>query len=415
MRVLIATVGSAGDVHPLLAIAQSLLVRGHAVELLAPPIFEPLARQVGVAFHAVGTAELYAKTLQHPKLWHPIDGLGVMWRGMIRPAIQPVYERIRQAAQSGRITVLASPVVFGARLAQEKLGIPLVSAYTAATMLRSIHDPLTIAQWRVPSWMPRVARQAAWMALDRLKLEPMARPAVESVRQNLKMTSCSDSLFGSWMHSPDAGVTLFPDWFAARAIDWPGQVEQAGFPLFDGDERDFNDAALTDFLERGPPPVVFAPGTATADARVFWEAASSACDLLGIRGVLLCSDATQLPALMSRSVHVVPYVPFSWLLHRSSALVHHGGIGSCAQALKAGIPQVAVPRGYDQFDNAWRIERLGVGQTIRHERLDGKSLAATLRRLLASDTVAHAARSAQQLIDPTGARDKVCDVVERYQ
>lgn len=415
MRVLIATVGSAGDVHPMLAIAQNLRFRGHQVELLAPPIFESLAHQVGVAFHAVGAFEQYAKTLQHPRLWHPIDGLGVMWRGMIRPAIQPVYERIRDVAQGGRITVLASPIAFGARLAQERLGIPLITAYTAATMLRSVHDPLTIAQWRVPSWMPRVARQAAWMALDRLKLEPMARPAVESVRQDLKMTSCSDSLFGSWMHSPDAGVTLFPDWFAARAIDWPGQVEQAGFPLFDGDERGFSDPALTEFFAQGPPPVVFAPGTATADARVFWKAASSACDLLGVRGILLCSDASQLPAQISRFVHVVPYVPFSWLLKRSCALVHHGGIGSCAQALKAGIPQVAVPRGYDQFDNAWRIERLGVGQTIRHDQLDGISLAETLRRLLASDGVAQAARSAQQRIDPTGARDKVCDVVERFQ
>jgi rhamnosyltransferase subunit B len=415
MRVLIATLGSAGDVHPLLAIAQSLRLRGHQVELISPPCFEPMARQLGVEFHPVGTAEHYARTLAHPKLWHPIDGLGVMWRGMIKPAIAPVYERIEEAARRGKITVLASPIVFGARLAQEKLGIPLVTAYTAATMVRSVRDPLTIAQWRVPSWLPGFARSMAWKALDQFKLEPMARPTLDAMRHDWQLDPLSEPIFGSWMHSPDAGVTLFPDWFAAQAVDWPRQIEQAGFPLFDGDGQGVDEPALQAFLDQGPPPVVFAPGTATVELRAFLGAAVSACESLGIRGVMICNDASQLPANLPRSTHVVRYAPFSWLLPRSRALVHHGGIGSCAQALQAGIPQVAVPRGYDQFDNAWRIERLGVGQSIRHQDFDGTLLAATLGRLLSSDGVAQAARGVRQRIDPMAARNTVCDVVERFR
>jgi rhamnosyltransferase subunit B len=415
MKAVLVALGSAGDVHPFLAIGQALAARGHEVEILANPIFAESVIRHKLAFSAVGTADDFASTLRHPLLWHPINGLGVMWRGMIKPAIAPVYKRIEAAARSGKIAVVASPIAFGARLAQERLGIPLVTAYTAATMLRSVEDPLTIAQWRVPSWMPRLARKAAWEALDRFKLEPMARPTLEAMRQDLGLGPFAGRVFGSWMHSTDAGVTLFPDWFAMRADDWPAQVEQASFPLFDGDRQGFDESDLQAFLEQGPPPVVFAPGTAAVEPSAFLGAAVAACKSLGIRSVLMCHDRSQVPASLPRSIHTMQYAPFSWLLPRSRALVHHGGIGSCAQALQAGIPQVTVPRGYDQFDNTWRIERLGVGRGISHRGLDGGSLAATLGQVLSDEGVARAARTVQTRMDPVAGRDKVCDVVERFR
>jgi rhamnosyltransferase subunit B len=415
MRVLIATLGSAGDVHPMLAIAQSLLLRGHQVELLSHSVFGALARQLGVGFHPIGTADQYAAALAHPKLWHPIDGLGVMWRGIIKPAMVPVYERIRDVAHEEKIVLLASPIVFGARLAQERLGIPLVTAYTAATMVRSVQDPLTIAQWRVPPRTPRWARRAAWMTLDRFKLEPMARPALDAARSELGLRPAEGSIFGAWMHSPDAGVTLFPDWFAMRASDWPAQIEQAGFPLFDGDRQDFAEPELQAFLDQGAPPVVFAPGTAAVDTQAFFTSAVSACEALGLRGVLLSNGTSQVPGTLPGSVHVARYAPFSWLLPKACALVHHGGIGSCAQAMQAGIPQVTVPRGYDQFDNTSRIERLGIGRGVWQQGLDGEKLADALRALLDSRDVAQANGAVRKRIDPATARDKVCAVVERFR
>jgi rhamnosyltransferase subunit B len=415
MRVLIATLGSAGDVHPMLALAQALLKRGHRVELMTNPVFEPLAKRLGIEFFSLGTTEQFKATVNHPKLWDPIDGLGVMWRGVIRSAILPAYDHIRDAASVGHAVVLASPVVLGARLAQEKLGIPLVTAYTAATMIRSTVNPMSIAQWRIPPWFPKYAREAAWRALDRFKLNPMARTNIDAVRSELGIPPLQGSIFGNWIHSPDAGVTLFPEWFAPRQMDWPIQIQQAGFPVFDGDSFEAADPRLQFFLDSGDAPVVFAPGTAAVDVREFFSAAVSACEVLAVRGVLVCADSTQVPASLPKTICVARYTPFSQLLPRALALVHHGGIGSCAQALHAGIPQVTVPRGYDQFDNTLRLEALSVGTGLSHRGLNGRTIARALDELLRDAETATSMGRLRTLLDASTARNQVCDVVERFQ
>ena len=416
MKVLLPTLGSAGDVHPFLAIGRAMQARGHDVELMTNPVFANMVQQAGLAFHPVGAQQHYTDAFNSRKLWHPVDGLGVLWRRMARHAIEPVYRRIAQQAENAAGTtcvVVAPPLMFGARLANEKLKVPLLTAYSAATMLRSCEDPLTMAQWRVPAWVPRPVRAAAWQALDRFKLEPMVAADLGQARQSLGLPALNQSVFGRWMHSPTAGVTLFPDWFASAPSDWPQQVTQAGFPLYDGDAEAGLNAALSQFLDDGEVPIVFTPGSAMGHGHVFFRAAVRSCVALGRRGVLLTSDAAQLPADLPPTVHHSAYAPFGLLLPRALALVHHGGIGTCAQALRAGLPQLVTPMGFDQFDNAMRLELLGVGLSLQgpDTLLDGMTEA--LRELLGSPETARACQQAalkvQTQREPVG---HICDLLE---
>ena len=415
----VVTFGSAGDVHPMLAIGRRLRQRGHRVVLLTSPVFAADAARVGLEFRPVGSADDLRQTVAHPKLWHPVDGFGVMWRYLLRPALEPSYEALSVLAQEGVRLVVASPIAMGARVAQEKLGLRLVSAYTAATMLRTLRDPMTIAQWRIPALLPASLRRLAWSQLDRHKLQPLVLPALEQLRGRLGLAPLRQSVFGEWMHSPDAGVALFPSWFAAAAPDWPRQVQQAGFPLYD-DETDTDDgdrenkplpAPLEEFLTGGPAPVVFMPGTATQSNAGFYAAALAACHRSGRRGVLLGPVPAALAASLPATMHAQPYASFTRLLPAASALVHHGGIGSCAQALRAGIAQVMVPQAYDQFDNAMRVERLGVGQALKRAHLS--RMGEALDGLLASPQVAAACAEAAVRLRSDDARAVVASVVER--
>lgn len=407
------TLGSAGDVHPMLALGQALGERGHRAVLMTNPVFEGMVREAGLEFDAIGTKQDYVQTVAHPKLWHPVDGLGVMWRHLLRPALAPSFERLAAWSAQGPCVVVANPLAMGARVAQEKLGLPLMSVYTAPSLLRSVHPPLTLAQWQVPRWMPRVALQGAWHALDRWKLQPLVKPELERLRQAHGLTPITTSVFGQWMHSPQAGVALFPKWFAPAPPDWPAQVVQTDFVRYEEGGTELP-AGLQSFLAQGEPPVVFMPGSARQLTDEFFEQALLACAALGLRAVLLGRLSGALQARVAErpaTVWAGAYVPFANVLPHAKALVHHGGIGTSAQALHAGVPQLVVPCAYDQFDNAWHLQRLGVAEVLRS--LVPGQMQARLQSLLKSSDVAKACQRWAGQGRPLDARGQVCDAVEQ--
>lgn len=389
-RVALVGFGTAGDIHPLLSLGRSLQARGHAPVLLANPVFQPQAHAARLGFRPVGTAHQQEATLSHPRLWHPVDGLGVLWRYLLRPALEPTYATLRELAAGGPLIVFSSPLAMGARVAQEKLGLPLVSLYTSPTLLRTLQDPMTLARWRVPRWLPRSARQCSWSLLDRFKLEPLVRPALDVLRAGLGLAPVPGPVFGRWMHSPQAGLALFPRWFAPAPSDWPRQVRQSGFALWDDTSAPL-DPPVAAFLDAGPPPIVVMPGTGQRSTAAFFDAAVAACTASGERALLLGTIPHDLPSRLPASVHAAPYAPFHRLLPRARALVHHGGAGTCAQALRAGVPQLVLPAGYDQHDNAMRLELLGVARAVRGGPRPDRLIDA-LRSLLADEGVHDACR-----------------------
>lgn len=405
------TFGSAGDVHPLLALGQALQRRGHEVVLLSLPVFEAQAVEAGLRFVPVGRTEDYEQTLAHPKLWHAVDGLGVMWRYLLRPVMQPAYEALTRLVHEGVDALVAPPFVLAARVVSERWGTPLLSVYTAATMLRSTRWPVTVAAWRVPAGVPSWAVAGLWRVLDRVKLEPLVRQDVALLRGLAGLPPLPPlqvPVFGEWMHSPDAGLALFPDWFA-RAGDWPARVRHAGFMLYENDVAEGLPAHVDAFLQQGEAPLVFMPGTAQRFAADFYEAAMAACKALGRRGILLGPTA---PTIDDGQLCSAPYAPFSLLLGRALAVVHHGGVGTCAQALRAGVPQVVVPSAYDQFDNAMRLEHLGVGLSLPMARVNAQTLSAVVRSLLAQPAWGQRARAVALQMDVAGFHEQACLAVE---
>jgi rhamnosyltransferase subunit B len=119
-----------------------------------------------------------------------------------------------------------------------------------------------------------------------------------------------------------------------------------------------------------------------------------------------------LPPNLPDSIYHVGFVPMSQLLPHTAALVHHGGIGSCAQGFAAGVPQVVRPMSYDQFDNSRRVVRLGVGTEISVKRFTGHRLADVLAGLLASPTVASRCRDLAARCDGSAALSAACDALE---
>ena len=164
-------------------------------------------------------------------------------------------------------------------------------------------------------------------------------------------------VFRDWIHSPQRVIGLFPDWFGVPQSDWPASLRLAGFPLFDDHRPTELAPSLRRFLDDGPPPVLFTPGTANQAAARFFRAGVDAAESLGRRALLLTRYTGHLPKLPP-TAHHEPFVPLSDVLPRCAALVSHGGIGTLAQGLAAGVPQLTMPMGFDRPDNATRLEGL---------------------------------------------------------
>jgi rhamnosyltransferase subunit B len=404
LRVFLSTIGSAGDVNPFVAIGSELKRRGHQVTLVTSAYFEPLARGAGLDFVGLGTPGDYRATVDDPDLWDPKGGFRVFARRVVIPAMRPLYDIVSENLSSNAILV-AQGQTFGAHIAHEKHGMPFVTVHLQPAAFRTIHDaPL------MPGWIPPLLRPAVYALFDYLVLDRELAGDVNAFRSQLGLPKVR-SIFGSWAHSPQKSIGLFPDWFAPPQPDWPAQAELAGFVFLDEAPRPV-DPALVAFLAEGEAPIVFTPGTAMRHADLFFRASIQASIELGRRALLLTQYPEQVPSPLPDGVATFAYVPFAAVLPHSVALVHHGGIGTVAQALAAGIPQLVRPMTFDQPDNAARVQRLGVGLSIRPDQYMPNTVVKMLHTLLHSQDVLTACRYYSSLIHSDTGLAAACNAIE---
>jgi UDP:flavonoid glycosyltransferase YjiC (YdhE family) len=257
---------------------------------------------------------------------------------------------------------------------------------------------------------PRWFKRTFWWGIDRLLIDPLIAPKLNAYRQELGLPPVS-RVFRHWLHSPRRVIALFPDWFAPPQPDWPAALKFVGFPQYDESDHQQLSPGLLRFLDAGSPPIAFTPGSANQSAEAFFRAAVDASQRVNRRALLLTRYTEHLPALPG-TVHHEAFAPFSRLLPRCAALVHHGGIGTLAQALAAGIPQLTMPMGFDQPDNTTRLLRLGVARWTSPSRFTGEKVAPLLGDLIGNPAVASACAKYAALLKDARSLDRTCELLE---
>jgi rhamnosyltransferase subunit B len=392
-----STFGSSGDVFPMMGLALELRSRGHAITFATNPHYAGLAAEYGLAFEPLGTEEAFRECISHPDLWHPQRAFRHIFRSL-QPALQRQYEIHAERAGSDGVGI-TNCLGFGALVAQDRLGLPVITLHCQPAVIWSDKEPPSVPGVFGPRWLKGLLYRVG----ERFFIDPVGGPFLNDWRQELGLPPVKK--ITRWWNSPAGVLCMFPDWYAPPQADWPANVMQTDFPLWNHHPGERLAEEVEDFLSRGEPPVVFTPGSTNLHARPFFEAALQACGALGRRAILLTEYPDQLPQPLPESVALFRYVPLDLLLPRASVFVHHGGIGSTSQGMLAGVPQVLMPLAHDQFDNADRIRRLALGEGIPVKRFTGPRLAESLRRLLSSPAVAAACRSvAQRLAARDGLR-----------
>lgn len=405
MRVLICAAGTRGDVHPLVGIAAAMRQRGHDVFLLTNPAYEHLAQEAGVRFHPIGSCEELDELKANPRTWTYAGGWKVWTRGAGLASMRELFQAVEKLHQPGETIVAASYLCFGARVAQEKLGLPTATLHLNVHTIRSTYGIYAypppeflpeglISSIALPQTAPQWChRTALWLA-DTVSSERVLAGGIRRFRRELGLPAAR-AFVRDWWTSPDLGIGLFPDWWAGEHPDWPTQIVTTGFPFWDRSESETVSEPLQGFLSgqrflsgqgflSGEKILVYSPGASAGHTESHFAAFASACEATGYRGLVLTPEPPARPLAPDR-IRFESYVPFRQLLPHAAAVVHHAGIGTSAQCLAAGVPQVVVPTLYNQPDTAIRLERLGIAEKILPKRFSEQTLSESLERVLAAD------------------------------
>ncbi|HEY6344235.1 MAG TPA: glycosyltransferase [Bryobacteraceae bacterium] len=403
-RVLFTTFGSYGDVHPYLAIGRELRKLGHEAGIATSAGYREKVEAAGLTLVSVRPDLKFADPELIRYFFDRVRGTERVVRAMAS-VVRETYEDTLAAAHNFDV-IVTHPLSFAAVLAAQKLRLPWVSTVLAPASFVSACDPpvpgplLGIVKVRT---LGAGAMRLTWRLLM-LATVGWTQPVAE-LRREIGLAPGRNPLFeGS--HSPDLVLALFSKIFAKPQPDWPRQTVVTGFPFYhedsgglapahsEGVARDKEPAhsecvvrdkkELAAFLDSGPPPVVFTLGSsAVMAAGDFYSASLQAVERVNARALFLTGPSLQgLPTRLPPSVLAWPYAPHEQVFPRASAIVHQAGIGTTAQALRSGRPSLAVPFAHDQFDNAERVCRLGVGLTISRHRYTERAAAQALARLL---------------------------------
>ena len=405
-RFLLATAGSLGDLHPYIAVARALIQRGHRAVIAAAEDHRAPVEAAGVEFAPVRPRASDIGDYQElvERLFDVRRGPERLMRELVMPYLRPAYEDLSRAADSADVLV-SHPLTVTLPLVAEVRGLPWVATVLSPLSFMSCDDPPVIAG---ASWLRKlralgVAPYRLVFNLIKLTVRSWEAP-LRDFRRELGLPPRKQLAMFEGQFSPFLNLALFDPELARPQPDWPANVRVCGAAMYDGSAPDAGmRIELERFFSEGEPPIVFALGSSAVwIAGDFWDEAAAAAQRLGRRAILVTGPVT--PQGLPEGVRAFPYLPYSNAFPRAAAVVHQAGIGTLAQALRAGRPQLIVPVAFDQPDNARRAAALGVARALPFRKVSAQRLAAELAALLDEPSYAEEARTvAGALAEADGA------------
>jgi UDP:flavonoid glycosyltransferase YjiC (YdhE family) len=391
-------------------VAIRLKARGHRPVLATCPFHRPLVERAGVEFAPLRPDVDPNATDTIRRVMDARRGSEVVIRELVVPALEQQYEDVRSILP-GADLVVSHPVTFAARIAAEEAGVRWMSTILSPLSFFSVSDfPVLPAAPlgglpRLGAWAGRLFR-----AIVRRSTQRWVQP-IEEFRRRHGLPGAGHPLLEG-QFSPDGTLALFSKVLGEPQPDWPPDSRVTGFVWYNGP-----DASLTNelrrFLDDGDAPVVFTLGSsAVGAAGSFYEVSARAAARLGRRAVLLVGrDPGNRPQRLGPDMLAIESAPHELLFPRAAVTVHHGGVGTTGQALRAGHPSLIVPFAHDQPDNAHRVARLGAGRVVYPRRYTVNRVTEELRALLTEPRYASSATlAARRMLGEQGA-EAACDLL----
>lgn len=414
MKIVVSTFGSLGDLHPLLALAIEMRARGHEVSVNTLEVYREKIDALRFEFFPL-RPDLNPEDDRElaRELMGAENGTEMLLREILLPNLKAMYEDLTVAVK-GADAFISGEVVFPAASVAEKTGARWITTSLAPGAFLSPHDPFVppTAQWlKHFRFLGAPVHGLLYSQIHRVVgkwLEPY-REFRRSINLNENHDPVFKDKFSKLLH-----LAMFSKVLGKPQPDWHRPTLQTGFCFYDGqDDLGKMPEDLTRFLDAGEPPVVFTLGSAAVmDARDFFEESAKAAKILNRRAVLLYGIFNDAPKITDENIAAFDYAPYSHIFPRAACVVHQGGVGTCAQVLRAGVPALIMPYSHDQPDNAARCERLGVARVISRNKYNARNAAKELRAVLADESYKINAVEASKIVRVEHGTKMACDAIE---
>lgn len=411
-RIVFATWGSLGDLHPLIALALNLRDRGHDVEFATNEWYRTKVESLGLKFHPI-RPDLPKDPHLIEQAMDPKTGTERVLKDLVLGNVRHMYDDLMTIAREADFLV-AHEIVYAAPLVAEVLKLQWASCVLAPSAFFSAYDPIVTSVYPALANLRRFGPDVNRWAVELAKAvtRPWGKP-VYQLRGELGLPPIQNPIIGHDKLSPYLVLALFSSVFGSPQPDWSPNVVTAGFTFYDGNREQQLSSELAAFLDSGNPPLVFTLGSAAVNTpgNFYSESVQAAIELRR-RAVLLMGENPP-PQNLPKTIFACKYAPYSEIFPRACAIVHQGGIGTTAQGLRSGRPTLVMPYSHDQPDNAARLERLGVSRTLERSQYRSDRAARELSTLLSNPKYTAKATEISQIVQAEDGVAIACDAIEK--
>ncbi|WP_024803281.1 glycosyltransferase [Nocardia sp. BMG51109] len=422
MRVAIPLTGTRGDVQPAVALGLELRRRGHQVRLGAPPNLVGFATRAGLTAQACGpdVQQLYSSEEGQRALaaGSSFRLMQLVGKQMADYADRMNHEVVEVCADAD-VIVATMLTEDRAHAVSEAMRVPMVSMHGFPSRSNAAYAfPGSLPpQWRAPAAVNR----ATWAVGENLRRVVFMR-YLNRLRRDLGLPRSFASTAAELARDGVPELQIYdPALVPGLPEQWGARRPFVGFLPLERSAREAigessaDDTELMDWLRQGDPPVYFGFGSMPIrDTHAVLAMVREVCDRLGLRGLVSAgwSDLDAADAETGPRIRVVGPLAHDLVFPLCAAAVHHGGIGTTFETLRAGLPTMVCSVSFDQPLWGAQVERLGVGAHVSFQRLDRERLTEGLRRILLPEVVAQAKGLAAQLQSNSDATARAADIIE---
>ena len=415
--IVVTTFGSTGDLNPFIALAFALRLRGHDVIFAVEANFQQQVSQLGFPTRVLTGDQQKALAPYSQQIFNndsSLTALKLLMEHYILPALPGKVVELREACLHADLLISVAPQ-FAASIVAEQLHIPWLSVSLTPSTLPSVSLAPQPQSLQLPAALQRLSNRCSWF-IGGVFLRQIVDKPINTLRQQFQVPPRSHLMWTGNL-SPQLTALAVSPAFIPHPADWPEYIKMTGFCFWDRPMNWQFPDALKAFLNGDKPVVAVTAGTVVSGERAlfasYYQTSIESIRACNARALLINTPENICSPEQSEDVLRIPFAPFSEIFPACAAVIHHGGIGTIAQCLRAGVPSLVVSGGLDQPFNAAQVVQRKVGLWIPRKHFTTRRAEQALKALLSSPVYMRNAREIQnQVLQEDGAAT-LCAMAEQ--